>query len=624
MSQPPNQPPQGGFGAPHDPRQPAPQQPAPPAQPPQMPPAPPGPPAAPPQQPPAQPGYGYPQAPPQQAPQPGYGYPGQPGQQPGQAGPYGQPQPGPYGQPQQPGPYGQPQPGPYGQQQPGPYGGYSGAPAPGNGNGTGGGPFKGKPAVIIGAALAAVLVIGGGVYLATSGDDGGTKKKPVAGGSNKGDNQDGLTTGGTGGTDDEAGGRDAGDDLNGGRQAGESKVMWLQKNDVDLPRNGSDVYGPWFTDDGLVVKAMYKKISAYNTTDGKEKWSLPLSTQVCAAPVKAADDDKIVLGLKDGTTDRAKCAQLQMVDLKTGKAGWKSTVKKEGAFDILSDITVAISGNTVTAGRTGHSTAFSMTDGKELWGKLPGECQPYAFTSAAKLIAAAACSTGEAAKNHERIQEHDPATGRVKWSYPLAQGWRVDKVYSVDPLVVSATHREKKSWSVISLTDSGNLRSEIDGGKDKFQPQCGGTFIVFGRNLEGCTGVAADADTFYMATADKTSGTDRTNEVVAFDLDTGKPKWRSAAGADRTMMPLRMEGADVVVHMEASYDKGGAVATISPSGGKPRMVLQNPASTAQIENDFFNPKIAYEGGRLYVVNDRVSARNDEEEKETKTIMVFGK
>ncbi|MGW7051827.1 outer membrane protein assembly factor BamB family protein [Streptomyces sp. NPDC054887] len=606
MSQPPNQPPQGGFGAPQDPRQ---QPPQPPAQPPQMPPAPP---AGPPQQPPAQPGYGYPQAPPQ-APQPGYGYPGQPGQQPGQAGPYGQPQPGPYGQ--QAGPYGQ-QPGPYGQQQPGPYGGYPGAPAPGNG---GGGSFKGKPAVIIGAALAALLVVVGGVYIATSGEDGGKKKRPVAGNTNDGKQGGGLPTGDTGG--DPTGDRDAGDDLNAGRQSGESKVLWLQKNDVDLPRNGADVYGPWFTD-GLVVKAMYKKVAAYDTTSGKEKWNLPLSTQICAAPVRAAEDGKIVIGVKDGTTDKAKCSQLQMVDLKTGKAGWKAEVKKEGLFDLLSDITIAISGNTVTAGRTGHSTAYSLKDGKVLWSKLPGECQPYAFTSSAKLIAAAACSTGEAAKNHERIQEHDPATGKVKWSYPLAKGWQVDRVYSVSPLVVSVQERAKKTWSVIALTDKGKLRSEIDGGTDKFQPQCGGSFVIFGRNLEGCSGVAADANSFYMATAEKSSGLERSNEVVAFNLDTGKPKWRSKG--ERPMMPLKMEGGEVLVHMDASYDKAGALATIAPSGGKPKTLMQNPQSTAEIENGFFSTKIAYEGGRLYVVASRVSASNDEEEKETKTMMVFGK
>src|SRR5689334_9759301 len=75
MTQPPDQPSQGGFGAPQDPRQ---ATPPPPAQPP---------------------------APPQ----PGYGRPQQPGPYAHQPGPYNS-QPG-YGYPQQPGPYAPPQPG---------------------------------------------------------------------------------------------------------------------------------------------------------------------------------------------------------------------------------------------------------------------------------------------------------------------------------------------------------------------------------------------------------------------------------------------------------------------------------------------------------------------------------
>ncbi|MGX1238913.1 hypothetical protein RKD46_000017 [Streptomyces pseudovenezuelae] len=218
-----------------------------------MPPAPPqSPPSGAPQAPPTQPGYGYPQAP---GAQPGYGYPQAPGQP--APGPYAQ-QPGPYGQ--QPGPYGAPsgpyaqQPGPYGQQ-PGPYAQpgygypqqqYPGAPAPG---GSGGGPFKGKPAVIIGAALAALLVVGGGIFLVTSGgDDEG--KDPVAKSSGEAVRPSESAEVDQG--DGKGDGREANDDLNAGRKDGEAKVLWLTKNDVDLPRNGKNVYGPWIVGDTVV------------------------------------------------------------------------------------------------------------------------------------------------------------------------------------------------------------------------------------------------------------------------------------------------------------------------------------------------------------------------------------
>ncbi|MFV0129479.1 PQQ-binding-like beta-propeller repeat protein [Streptomyces sp. HMX112] len=609
MTQPPShQPPQGGYGFPQEPQQP-------PGTPPAPPQTPPVPPSAPPQTPPAQPGYGYPQAPAQPGP---YGPP-QPvphGQQPN---PYGQ-QPGPYGQPQ-PGPYGQ-QPGPYGQPQPGPYGGYPGqpqypgAPTPPPGGG-GGNPFKGKPGVVIGAAVAALLVIGGGTWFALSGDSGGepevkgSSAAPAPTGSVEVDEGDGSGDG-----------RAAEDDLNADRKPGEAKVDWLVTNDVDLPRNGASVHGPWVVGD-TVVKGMYRSLAGYSVTDGKKKWELPFTTDLCAAPVAPAASGTIVIGVKDGTGERADCTVLQQVDLRTGKAGWKAPVPKGRGFSALSDITLAISGNTVTAAGTNNSYGFSLTDGKQLFGKPSGRCQPFAFAGGPKLIAAASCPTGDSDKSQHQLSEVDPATGTPKWTYRLPAGWEVDKVYSVSPLVVSLTQREPKKWSVIALTDAGKLRSQIAGGKDKFQPRCGGSFIVFGQNLQGCVGVAADPNTFYMATA-PTQLTRGTNEVVAFDLGTGKPKWRAAAGPERTMTPLRMEGGEVLVYLEGAYDKGGAVGTVAPSGGSPKVLLQHPASTAQIERSFFQPQYAYDGGRFFIAAGRVSASNDAEEKRVKTMMAFGK
>ncbi|MER5550210.1 PQQ-binding-like beta-propeller repeat protein [Streptomyces sp. NPDC002793] len=611
MTQPPDQqPPQGGFGAPQEPHgTPQPPQPqSPPAAPPQVPPGSPQP------QPPTQPGYGYPQNP---GTQPGYAYPQAPGQAPGQAapGPYGQ-QPGPYGAPS--GPYAQ-QPGPYGQQ-PGygyPQQQYPGAPAPGGGSG--GSSFKGKPAAVIGAAVAVLLVVGGGVFFATSGD--GEEKKPVAKVTSGAPDPAASPTVDQG--DGKGDGREANDDLNAGRKAGEAKVLWLTKNDIDLPRNGADVEGPWIVGDTL-VKGMYRSVVGHSVTDGKPKWTLPLPADLCAAPGSATADGKIVIGVKDGTTDKANCSVLQMIDLNTGKAGWKKSVKKNGTWDMLSDIGLAISGDTVTVGRTSNSNAYRVSDGKELFGKPAGDCQPFAFAGGPKLIAATSCRTDDVNNPQHQIQEVDPVTGKAKWTYEPKRGWEIDKVYSVSPLVVSLTQRDEKKWGILALKENGTLRSQLVSDKgDSPAVDCGGDFSIFGAKLEGCTGVAADANTFYMMTEDDTSGSARTNKVIAFDLNTGKSKWKAAAPAERTMKPLRMEGGNVLVYLEPSYDKGGAIATIAPTGGAPKVVLQHPDSTTGIEN-FFSSVVAYEGGRSFVVSDRVSATNDEAEKEQTTMMAFGK
>ncbi|MFD7611072.1 PQQ-binding-like beta-propeller repeat protein [Streptomyces sp. NPDC059828] len=626
MSQPPSQPlPQGGSGDPQD--LPAgspgqghaqPQVPPPPAQPPRTPEAP-------------------PQPPPTGAPEPspsGYGYPQQPGPygaQPGpygaQPGPYGQPQGAGYGYPQQPGPYGA-QPGPYGAQ-PGPYGqpqgaGYGypqqpqhpGAPTPPGGSG-GGNRFKGKPAAIIGAAVAALLVIGTGTWFALSRDDGDNNTKPDA------KQSTGPKPSGSPSVDqgDGSGNGDAEEDLNAGRKPGEAKVLWLATNDVDLPRNGAETYGPWVVGD-TVVKGLYKQLVGYSATDGKKKWTVPFPAELCAASPRATDGGKLVVAYKDGASDRSKCTQVQQVDLTTGKAGWKQVIKKKAAFDLIGEITLAVSGDTVAAARTGYFDTFRLSDGKAGFAKVAGDCQPSGFAGGPRLIASESCPSGDG-KARYQLQELDPVTGKARWTYKLPLNWTVSKVYSVSPLVLSMRERETDKSQLIALNANGTLRSQIDGGGKSYQAGCGNSFSVFGDALEGCGGTAADANTFYMATSAGTSSASRTNEVVAFNLATGKPKWRAAAPDGHEMIPMRLEGSEVVVYVKPTYNSGGAVATLAPTGGKPKVILQHPASTAQIENTFWSPLTAYQGGRFYIASGRVSGSNDEQEMKTKTMMAFG-
>ncbi|MEV5972597.1 PQQ-binding-like beta-propeller repeat protein [Streptomyces sp. NPDC051921] len=622
MTQPPSNQPPGGFGAP-DPN-PNTGQNVPPV-PPQAPPVPPQAPPVPPQSPAAAPPQAAPQqppVPPQTAPpaQPGpYGYPQQAPQQPG---PYGPPQqaPGPYAQQpgpyaQQPGPYGQ-QPGPYGQQNP--YGGYptagmSAAPAAGGGKN----PFKGKPGLVVAVAAAALLVVGGGTWLAVSGGD---DKDPVAQPTSSaptGPKPTESVDKGDGKGDGEEGGPE---DLNAGRKDGEAKINWLLANNTDLPKNGADVYGPWIVGD-TVVKAMYKGIDGYSLADGSAKWHIDVPYELCAAPPEPNANGLMVFAYKDKAGDKAKCLEMQQVDLKTGKAGWKKSIPKPTGLFAFSDNTLAISGNTVTASGSSSAYGFSMADGKQLFTSPTSGCKPYAYAGGSKLIAASKCPSGDVNKESHAVSEVDPNTGKPKWTFKLQTNWEVDRVYSVDPLVVSATQREEKKWAIFSLTAAGKERSQIQGGNDKFAPRCGGTFVVFGKNLQGCTGVAADQNTFYMAT-DTQYGTP--NEVVAFDLNTGKAKWRSKAPGEQQMKPLRMEGSEVLVYIEPRYDTGGAVATIAPTGGAPKVLLQHQAAVTDLESSFYDAGYAWSNGTFVIAAGRVSASNDKAEKETKTMMAYGK
>ncbi|MFE5094726.1 collagen-like protein [Streptomyces sp. NPDC056638] len=604
MTQPPGQqPPQGGFGAPYDP--------------------PPG--SVQPSPPPPPSGYG-PVPPPVQAAGP-YGAPAQPG-------PYGAPtQPGPYGAPTQPGPYDAPtQPGPYdAPAQPGPYG-YPGQPQPGYGypqqqsqqsqqppQPGGGGFFRGRRGAVIGAVLAVVLLAGSGIWLATSrGDD---ESKPTAkasadpGPSPTGDGGDGKAK--DQGTRDLRAEADA---LNAKRRPGEAKVLWLQEGGVDVPRNGSDVYGPWIVGD-TIVKAMLHTLSGYSVTDGRQKWSLRMPSNLCAAPSQATADGKIVLGIKSGHGDQAFCDALQMVDLTTGKAGWHKTYKRQGAWDGLSHVAMAINGDTVTVGRTTRTDAFRVSDGKVLWGELPGNCQPFGFASGSVAIAATSCQTAADDHKEQQVQRIDPVTGKVQWTYKVKKGWQVAQFYSASPPVVSLKQDDK--WAILVLNENGTYRSQLVGGTEDYVTECDEELLTDGRSLDNCLGVTADDRAVYLATKPDPAARRPANKVVAFDLNTGRTKWKAAAPAGQTMMPMRVEGGRLLMYVAAEKNKGGGIVSLPPTGGAPQMVLRHPAAAAAVERDFSLSRVAYANGRCFLVQARISGIDDEAEKSMRSIVGFG-
>ncbi|MFJ1817454.1 PQQ-binding-like beta-propeller repeat protein [Streptomyces sp. NPDC088139] len=583
MTQPPGQQsPQGGFGAPYEP----------------------------------QPGsYG---PPPAQAAGPYGAQPPGPYGPPAQPGPYSAPaQPGPYNAPAQPGPYGapvQPQPGPYGQPQPQPGG-------PAGGGGGGGGFFRGRRGAVVGAVLAVVLLAGGCVWLATGGGDG---PEPTG----KSSAAPGPDTSSTGKPKGKGKEKDPGpsdlraeaDGINTLRDPGEAKVLWLQEGGVDLPRNGASVYGPWFVGD-TVVKAMFHTVTGYSTADGSEKWSFRLPGKVCGAPSQATADGKIVFGVESGSGTEAECNALQMVDLTTGQAGWYKTYERQGTWDLLSDVAMATNGNTVTVGRTTRTDAFRISDGKVLFGELPGNCQPFGFASGPLGIAAASCQTAADDHKEQLVERIDPVSGKVLWKYEVKKGWEVSQFYSVDPLVVSL--KKKGGWAILTLNPDGTYRSQLVGGKENYRVECDTELITGGGNLDNCLGVAADDRTVYLATEATESDSGPTNKVVAFDVAGGRVKWRAAAPAGQTMMPMRVEGGRLLLFVESSPKRGGGIATLAPTGGTPKLLLRHPNGGVRTEQTLFEPRVAYVDGRSLLMSTSISGVEDGDEKRAKSMEMFG-
>ncbi|MFF7470685.1 PQQ-binding-like beta-propeller repeat protein [Streptomyces sp. NPDC008092] len=567
------------------------------------------PPPPPPNQPPnpytQQPGHGYPQQP--QPPQPGYGYPQQP--QP--------PQPG-YGYPQQPA-----APNPYAQQPGYGYGYPNQPPQPGHGHpgGRPGGPAPGPGRnnaallIVVAAVVAIALIVGGGIWYAKS-----------SGGDGKKDDTANSSGGGTGGQD-----------ANGGKEGKgtekvpadtTSKVLFQ----VPLPtaKDTTVTAGSWLTDK-VYAKSGIAGITGYDPDSGAKLWTVPLSGPVCRATGHVSADGRTAVVFQPkmpakGST--AGCTQVAAIDLNAGRKLWTKTVKSGDVPVNFDNVTVAQ--QTVAVGGSSGGAAFDLASGKVRWQPKAGDsCYDAGYGGGAKLVAVRRCGSGDAGQLH--IQTLDPVTGKVLSEYRMTSGIDYASVVSTDPLVVAADVNDSagdgSGFSDVFSIDNrtGALRTRISTPGSSYAARCDGIY-----ELEKCTGVLVGNDRLYLATEQHDGDAEytKTNEIVAFDLGTGKQTGQRAdAGDGYTITPLRMDGPDVIAYKNAPYDKGAQVVSIDGGSFKETKLLENPATTAvKAVETAMSPdyaEVRYSQGHLYLSAAYAHARTSSSSAKEYLVTAFG-
>ncbi|MFG2485965.1 PQQ-binding-like beta-propeller repeat protein [Streptomyces virginiae] len=536
----------------------------------------PQPPNQPPNQPPTPSGYGHLPGPPQQ----GYGFPPQ-GEN-----PYAQ-------QPAYP-----PQPPTVWQQPVGP---------DGAGSGPGMAPKK-KRIVLIAASVAAVLVLGGVGYVAFSGED--KDPKPVAqeptdakpSGSPSVDKGDGNGNGK---------GSEIPTDLNAGRKPGEDKALWLNTVKMEGPGAGIPAKGLWVVGDA-VVKTVDKSVIGYGVSDGKEKWKIDLRTEICGLTGQTTPDGRTVMVVKNA--DGSNCNQMKLIDLKAGKEGWTKELAMEGLFKTASSTTVTLSGDTFALAWMGGQSAHRLSTGDKLFSDAgPEGCKPMTYAAGNnKMIAVALCQDAD---RTIEIQDADPNSGKKTWSYRLPKGYQVNAVYSVSPTVIDAGNRDTKERAILVLDEKGQKRNTL-AGDGNFLVNCGGSSTSEG--LQNCGNSVVDADTVYLPSGDKSTG----SEIVAFDLGTGKVKWRTKAGDKKVLVPLEAANGRLTAYRASPVDEPGEIVSFPADGSAPTTLMKLPSGTsARIESSFLTSQsAAYVDGRFFLSVTRLAGDNKDE----KLLMAFGK
>ncbi|MEU8620154.1 PQQ-binding-like beta-propeller repeat protein [Streptomyces sp. NPDC048623] len=565
---PPNQPPgppPGGFGAPQDPQSGGFGVPTPP----------------PPAQPPAQPPYGYPQ-------------PGQPVQQPVQP-PYGYPQEQPQGQPQQP--YGYPTQPMY-QQTPPP-------PVPGSG---GRKKLSAQAQIIIAAVVAIVLIVGAGLWYANSGSD--DPDTPAKGGSG------GASAGQNGGQDGGAGG------LGGG---GKEKVPADPKSvasfQLPVPKvpDVTNIAGSWLTDKAF-VKTGVDSITGYDLDKGTVVWTLPLTGQVCGASRHITADYKLPILFEAAKRTAPKyyqpCTEVGLVDLTTGKIVWTKSLTGGTAGDKkVTFAEITLHGQTVAAGGLDGGAAFDLANGNPRWKPQAAadNCRDLGYGGGEGLVAVRKCGSSD--DPTVTIQNLDPMSGQPLSQFKMPTGVEWASIVSTKPLVVAAEVGDVDGdgsgisdfFSIDEKT--GKLKAKITADPDRYAARCRSS------EVESCTQAVVGNGRLYVPTEEHEGSTgeygDETNEIVAFDLNTGQLTPNKADAGDRyTLLPLRMDGGNVIAYKLPPYDKGGQIVSIDGGTMKSTLLMENPSEKtvrdAETSYSSLSAEWLYANGRFFVSGRMVS------------------
>ncbi|QBJ90925.1 hypothetical protein D0Z67_11820 [Streptomyces seoulensis] len=532
---------------------------------PPTPPTPPVPPAANPQ-----PTYGYPQAPPPQ--QPGYGYPA-PQQQPQQPG---------YGYPAQP-------------------------PTLVAGDDTRAKENRAIALIVLAAVVAIGLIIGSGIWYSHSSDGGGTR----AGGDKNGT---GTATGGKEKVPDNP----AADVL---FKVPQPKT---EENVVTTP-------GSWLST-GVYAKSGIAEITGYDVSDGHKKWTLKLPGPVCAATEHVTPDGRtgIVYQPSMPTKDnRPGCTQVAGVDVRAGTKLWTKSIGTGEFATTFQNVTVA--GKTVAVGGLRGGAAYDIGTGKVLWQPKPGDdCDDVGYGGGTKLVAVRKC--GAFGNRTLSIQNIDPTSGKVISEYKMSAGIEYAGIVSTDPLVVGADAGHSASggsgvsdyFSIDSRT--GRLLARIPVSGDTYDGECETITLV-----EECKGVVAGQGKLYLATKEHSgskSKSIRTNEVVAFDLATGKQTGqRAEAGDGSTLFPLRMDGGNLIAYKEPPYDKGAQVVTIDGASFKSTTLMDLPPDQGDrsllsgLQPTF--SEYRYSQGKLFMAAPNAAKPIGSFDKDKNSVVAFG-
>ena len=521
-------------------------------------------------------------------------------------------QPGPYQAPAQPGPYGTP-PGPgYGYPQQAPQ--FPGAPTPPPAGGGGRNPFRGKPALIVGGAVALLLSSAARCGPCPAAVARTTRSPSPARAARPPPPR--ARPPSTTGTATEATARTPRTSTRAARPA--RRRCSGTRRRPSAPGSGADAPGMWITAK-TAVKAAYKEVVAYNVADGRPTWA---ADHVPAEDLRGHPRED---GGRQGRRrlherhQRPRQVQPAPADRpEHRREGLDGRGRGRRLFDSAISVELSLAGNTLMVGRSQSGTAYDVRHRQEAVRQaevrrrvLPDRVRGRTRADRGGLLRRLHPT------EHDEIQELDPATGKVRWTQKFAKGWTVARDVLRRPVGRLQHRRGQEDLEHLDV-QGRTARSARRSASTRPSPpsaaaaSCSATSGLPGRGLRREHPVPADR-------GEERRQRDRRDRPVHRQGEVARqvPGRRvDAADEDRGRHTL-------VAYVEPSYDAraGRWCASTAAVRHTPTKLLQNPQGTADIENGFFSRDIDWVGGRFYISTTRLKGNDETKEK---LMLAYGK
>ncbi|SOB81647.1 outer membrane protein assembly factor BamB family protein [Streptomyces sp. 1331.2] len=337
----------------------------------------------------------------------------------------------------------------------------------------------------------------------------------------------------------------------GGKGAG-FNVAWNAPKGANTD-GANQMLGVWGTDK-YAIRVDSSGIKAYNLTDGKEAWTIPVpagSKEMCTASYAANSKNIAAVSFNTGDSD---CSTVGAVDLAQGKLLWSVKV----SADRMSSPTLSVTENVVAIGGNAVG-ALNIANGQPAWQYQPRDkdCTVRGRTAGAQIAVSDRCYGGSGPKSQLVIVNAD--TGKAASTPITLTGSieQVDQVVQDKPLVLLMTNGPQGDYVLPFDKDNkpGTQMSVKEPGSDSLR--------LSGQD-EAITRNVVSGSTLYVQVSGTKPG------INAYDLNTGKRLWSATTSSSSNDMRL-VSGTDkdgkIRAVVEQGYDKPARLVTLSPTDG---------------------------------------------------------